>query len=234
MITSTVDFYDDLFYLSIKRPKKKKKDCEKCSSQFPRSQTDVFRRLLLFDQQSKIQRLFIYCHKWQCSDPYINRQIFFHSHTASLQWSALYQGSVWDTQEWTHTALLMHSRWHSHSFGAQHLFSGPSEPLSETLSQCTISPWWKHADIKCTATRLASYLAAELPADCKWALISNLTWRLTPNYKGSPVNIRKLKLARLICMKGCSTLLCKVLQLVNWWRRCVPVCFEMRKTRLIC
>ena len=39
------------------------KKCEKCSSQFPRAQSDAFRLLFSSNQQPKTQRLFIYRHE---------------------------------------------------------------------------------------------------------------------------------------------------------------------------
>lgn len=98
----------------------------------------------------------------------------------------------------------VHSRWRSHSVGPQLLFSG--------LFIIGSVQRHKHADIKCTAT----HLAAELPADRKWVLISNLASKLTPNYKERPVNVPRLRLARQICVKGCWTLLCKMMRLVNF------------------
>lgn len=41
------------------------KNCEKCLSQFSRTRSDIFSLLLLSNQQSKTQRLFIHYHKWQ-------------------------------------------------------------------------------------------------------------------------------------------------------------------------
>lgn len=118
--------------------------------------------------------------------------------------------------------MELHSRWRSHSVGPQLLFSGLF--IIDSVQR------HKHADIKCTAT----HLAAELPADRKWVLISNLASKLTPNYKERPVNVPRLRLARQIYVKGCWTLLCKMMRLVNLRWPCVPVCLEMTKIRLTC